>query len=41
MIVIEIEKKNIDFKDADGQNVRPFEKNSSMRELKTWIEVQP
>ena len=29
------------FKYGNGENERPFEMNSSMRELKTSIEVQP
>ena len=34
-------KKYIYFKYGNGENERPFEMNSSMRELQTSIEVQP
>ena len=40
-IGIKIETKNTNFKDVDGENKRLLEKNPPLRELETWIEVQP
>ena len=40
-IGIKIETKNMNFKDVDGENKRLLEKNPPLRELETWIEVQP
>lgn len=31
----------IDFNDVDDENEKPLERNSSIRESKTWSEVQP
>lgn len=38
---INFEKKNIDFNDVDDENEKTLERNSSVRESKTWSEVQP
>ena len=35
IINIKIEKKNINFKDVDGENERPSEKNTFLRESET------
>ena len=36
-----LKKKNIDFNDVDDENEKTLERNSSVRESKTWSEVQP